>query len=103
MVDIRPFRAIRYTEKAGNLKNLITQPYDKIDPAMQKEYYQLSPYNYCRLILPLEKDKYEAARQRMQKWLSEGALAKEDEPGLFVSRQEFKINGKTCVRTGVKS
>ena len=41
MVDIRPFRAIRYTERAGDPENLITQPYDKIDPAMQKEYYRL--------------------------------------------------------------
>ena len=40
MVDIRPFRAIRYTEKAGDIKNLITQPYDKIDQDMQREYYK---------------------------------------------------------------
>jgi uncharacterized protein (DUF1015 family) len=101
MVDIRPFRAVHYTEKAGDLKNLITQPYDKIDPAMQKEYYHLSPYNYCRLILPLENDKYEVARQRIKEWLNEGALAKDDKPALFVSRQEFKLDGKTCIRTGV--
>jgi uncharacterized protein (DUF1015 family) len=101
MVDIRPFKAIRYTEKAGDLKNLITQPYDKIDPAMQKEYYQLSPYNYCRLILPLENDKYEVSRQRIRQWLSEGVLAKDSEPTVFVSRQEFKLNGQTCVRTGI--
>jgi len=51
MVDIRPFRAIRYTEKAGALKNLITQPYDKINQDMQREYYEKSPYNYCSLKL----------------------------------------------------
>jgi uncharacterized protein (DUF1015 family) len=51
MVDIKPFKAIRYTEKAGSIENLITQPYDKIDQQMQKEYYEKSPYNYCRLIL----------------------------------------------------
>jgi uncharacterized protein (DUF1015 family) len=101
MADIRPFKAIRYTEKAGDLKNLITQPYDKIDPAMQKEYYQLSPYNYCRLILPSENDKYKVSRQRIQKWLSENVLAKDSESTVFVSRQEFKINGQTCVRTGI--
>lgn len=101
MVDIRPFRAIRYTERAGDPANLITQPYDKIDSAMQKEYYGKSPYNYCRLILPIEQNKYEIARNRIQDWLSEGVLAKDDEPAFFVCRQEFRLDGESCVRTGV--
>ena len=53
MVDIRPFKAIRYTEHAGDPATLITQPYDKIDSAMQKDidvkfrkYYTVSKANY---------------------------------------------------------
>jgi uncharacterized protein (DUF1015 family) len=101
LVDIKPFKAIRYTKKAGDPKNLITQPYDKIDPALQREYYEKSAYNYCRLILPIENNKYETAQQRIRKWLSEGILSKDEEPAFFVSRQEFKLNGKTCTRTGL--
>ena len=94
LVDIRPFKAIRYTQKAGDPENLITQPYDKIDPEMQKEYYQKSPYNYCRLILPMEENKYQMAQQRIEQWLKEGILAKETEPVIFVSRQEFTLMEK---------
>jgi uncharacterized protein (DUF1015 family) len=101
LVDIRPFKAIRYTKKAGNPKNLITQPYDKIDPALQRKYYEKSAYNYCRLILPMENNKYETAQQRIRKWLSEDILSKDEEPAVFVSRQEFKLSGKTCTRTGL--
>jgi len=101
LVDIRPFRAIRYTRKAGDPKNLITQPYDKIDFALQREYYKKSAYNYCRLILPMEDNKYEIAQQRIQKWLSEGILSKDEEPAVFVSRQDFKLSGRTCSRTGL--
>ena len=101
MVDIKTFKAIRYTKKAGNPKNLITQPYDKIDPALQREYYEKSAYNYCRLILPMENNKYETAQQRIQKWLSEGILAKDEKPAVFVSKQEFNLSGKTCTRTGL--
>ncbi len=101
MVDIKPFRAIRYTEKAGDPTNLITQPYDKITPALQREYYKKSDYNYCRLILPIENNKYEVAQQRTQKWLIEGILAKDEEPAVFVSKQKFKLNGRTCTRTGL--
>jgi uncharacterized protein (DUF1015 family) len=101
MADIRAFKAIRYTEQAGDPKNLLTQPYDKIDNGMQKKYYEKSAYNYCRLILPMEKNKYETARQRIQEWMSESILAKDEEPAVFVYRQEFELFGRNCIRTGL--
>jgi uncharacterized protein (DUF1015 family) len=101
LVDIRPFKAITYTPKAGDPESLITQPYDKIDAQMQKEYYEKSPYNYCRLILPLESDKYNVANQRIQTWLNEEVMQKESAPTLFISRQEFTLDGKTYQRTGI--
>ncbi len=101
MVDVRPFRVIRYAEKAGNLKNLITQPYDKINQDMQREYYEKSPYNYCRLILPLEENRYETVHQRLYEWLNERVLAKDEEPAVFVCRQEFRLDGQNCCRTGL--
>ena len=101
MVEIRPFRAIRYTEKAGNPENLITQPYDKIDSELQKVYYEKSPYNYCRLILPLEPNKYEIAQQRISEWLKEGIIKKDEQTAIFVSRQQFCLNGKKYERTGI--
>jgi uncharacterized protein (DUF1015 family) len=101
LVDIRPFKAILYTTKAGDPENLITQPYDKIDLQMQKEYYAKSPYNYCRLILPIEENKYQVAKKRIMQWLKEGIIAKETQPAIFVSRQEFTLEGKQYVRTGI--
>jgi len=100
MVEIRPFRAIRYTEKAGNYENLIAQPYDKIDRNMQKEYYRKSDYNYCRLTLPIEENRYETSKQRIRQWISEGILRKDEEPAIFIYRQEFELFGKTYTRTG---
>ncbi|MEM2098240.1 MAG: DUF1015 domain-containing protein [Candidatus Bathyarchaeia archaeon] len=101
MVDIKPFRAIRYTEKAGNIEKLITPPYDKIDATQQKSYYEKSSYNYCRLILPLEEDAYEIANQRIQQWLKEGILKKDDTPAFFVYKQTFMFSGKILNRTGL--
>ena len=101
LVDIRHFKAIRYTTKAGSPEDLITQPYDKIDAEMQKKYYAKSQYNYCRLILPLEKNKYQVANERITQWLKEGIMAKETQPAIFVSRQEFSLDGKKYERTGI--
>jgi uncharacterized protein (DUF1015 family) len=101
LVDVRPFKAITYTSKAGDAEDLITQPYDKIDLQMQKEYYEKSPYNYCRLILPLEGNKYEMSSQRITNWLKEGIMEKETQPAIFVSRQEFSLDGVKYQRTGI--
>jgi uncharacterized protein (DUF1015 family) len=68
---------------------------------MQKEYYQKSPYNFCRLILPIEANRYQIAHQQVERWLKEGVLAKEKDPVIFVSRQEFILNGKKYERTGL--
>jgi uncharacterized protein (DUF1015 family) len=101
MVDVRPFKALTYTPKAGKTENLITQPYDKIDVATQKRYYDLSPYNFCRLILPLEEDKYRVAKERIDMWQREGVMTKEAQPAIYVSRQTFSLEGKRYSRTGL--
>ena len=101
MVDVKGFRAIRYSRLAGDAEALITQPYDKIDAAMQQDYYAKSPYNYCRLILPMEEDRYGAAAQRIQEWLQKGVLIKDSDPSVFVCRQEFQMDDRVCVRTGL--
>jgi len=101
LVDVRSFKAIKYTPKAGNPKTLVTQPYDKIDSEMQREYYERSPYNYCRLILPIETDKYQIAQQRISQWLKDNILEQTAQPAIFVSQQEYNINGKKLTRTGL--
>ena len=53
MASIYPFRAWRYNPSAVRLEDVVTQPYDKISPAMQEAYYQRSPYNLVRIILGL--------------------------------------------------
>ncbi|MXW29926.1 MAG: DUF1015 domain-containing protein, partial [Chloroflexi bacterium] len=37
MVDFRPFRAVRYSEAAGPLDDLICPPYDVISPAAERD------------------------------------------------------------------
>ncbi|OLS29717.1 MAG: hypothetical protein HeimAB125_21580 [Candidatus Heimdallarchaeota archaeon AB_125] len=100
MVDIKPFKAIRYTEKAGDIEKLIVQPYDKIDEEMQNAYYAQSEYNYCRLTLPIEENRYEIAKQRLDQWLAEGILEKDEVPGIYVYFQEYDLFDKKYIRKG---
>jgi uncharacterized protein (DUF1015 family) len=106
---IYPFAPFRYTEKAGLVENLVTQPYDKISPAMQSRYLSLSPYNLVRIILgernPSDSEKenvYTRAAAHLQNWIAGGILARDAEPGVFPYFQEFTVpdTGERLVRKG---
>ncbi len=51
MANIFPFKAFRYNPKKVEPKDVLTQPYDKITPAVQEKYYARSSYNLVRVIL----------------------------------------------------
>ncbi|MDZ4799351.1 MAG: DUF1015 domain-containing protein [Bryobacteraceae bacterium] len=96
MAQISPFQPYRYTESAGRLDDLATQPYDKISPEMQKTYLAKSPYNLVRVILGerLDSDNdadnvYTRAAKHLEEWIGAGVVAKESEPSLYAYFQEF--------------
>jgi uncharacterized protein (DUF1015 family) len=109
LARIYPFQPLRYAPKAGPLGNLVTQPYDKITPAMRGRYLGLSPYNLVRVILgersasDSETDNvYTRAAAHLQEWIATGALERDAEPGVYPYYQEF-INpdsGERLVRKG---
>ena len=52
MPKIYPFKGVHFdTSKAKDLTPLTTQPYDKINPALQDEYYKKHEHNLIRVIL----------------------------------------------------
>lgn len=109
MAQIEPFKAYRYSTEAGPLQNLLTQPYDKISPAMQARYLSLSPYNLVRIILgerfPSDTGQdnvYTRAKDHFQKWIDDGILTPDGQPGLYAYTQEFDVPdaGGKLVRKG---
>jgi uncharacterized protein (DUF1015 family) len=48
----------------------------------------------------MEKDRYRIAEQRIRKWMTKRILDKDEEPAIFIYRQEFKLLGKIYTRTG---
>ncbi|MCX6623576.1 MAG: DUF1015 family protein, partial [Acidobacteria bacterium] len=109
MAKIQPFQPYRYTPEAGDLNNLVTQPYDKISPEMQRRYQALSPYNLVRVILGdrFETDTptdsvYTRAAAHFEAWIAEGILAKDSEPAILAYSQEFTVpdSGQRLTRHG---
>ncbi len=100
MADIIPFRALRYDFSKVSPDEVLTQPYDKINPAMQENYYEASPYNLVRVILgkaqPGDDDRknvYTRAAASLKQWQAEGALQVDSEPSFYVYSQLFKVPG----------
>lgn len=106
MAEIQPFRAYRYDAKRVALKDVLTQPYDKISPQMQEKYYAASPYN----LIPVEKGRvlesdsgdsnvYTRAAQKIQEWIAEKILVQDSAPTIYVYTQEFQVPGTQTRRT----
>ncbi len=101
MAQVYPFRALRYNPMMVRLEDVVTQPYDKITPAMQQAYYQRSPYNLVRIILGLpelfdsavEGDVYTRAARDFATWRRAGILTQENEPCVFAYSQRFTVPG----------
>ncbi len=101
MVEIKPFRALHYSEKIGrDLSKVITQPYDKIDEKMQREYYSRHENNFVKLILPVEKNRYEMASKRLREWTEKGIITRDNTPAIYVYTQEFELRGRKYTRRG---
>jgi uncharacterized protein (DUF1015 family) len=106
MARIYPFRAWRYNPSAVRLADVVTQPYDKISPAMQQAYYQRSPYNLVRIILGLpelfdaEKGEnvYSRAARDFRAWREQGVLIQEHVPCVFAYAQRFRVPGTDIVK-----
>lgn len=101
MPDLRPFRAVRYAERAGDPSDLLAPPYDVIDPEQAERLRERSPFNAVRLVLPQGEDRYERAARRLEDWLEEGLLLRDDEPAVWIYGQAFEREGRKHTRHGV--
>jgi len=100
MADIIPFRALRYDPQQVSVAQAVTQPYDKITPAMQERYYAASPYNLVRIILGRREaadspanNVYTRAAADFRTWRNHGVLRQDSAASLYVYSQRFKAPG----------
>ena len=98
MARVFPFRPYRYAASAGPLHRLVTQPYDKISPAMRERYLSLSPYNLVRIILGerqpadgADDNVYTRAAAHLRDWIGGGILVQDAEPAFYAYFQEFSV------------
>ena len=102
MAEIFPFHAYRYNLERVKLADVVTQPYDKITPAMQERYAALSPNN----LIAVEKGKpspqdsaadnvYTRAEHALERWIRDGVMRRDSRPGIYVYFQDYALPGTT--------
>jgi uncharacterized protein (DUF1015 family) len=86
-VQLWPFRALRPNVAAPRLASLLCPPYDVIDQAQRRQLIEADPDNAVTVILPEpvgDTDRYAAARERLDSWVSSGLFAVDADPALYV-------------------
>ena len=106
MAEVQPFRAYRYNPDVVAYDRVLTQPYDKITPKRQEEYYATDPHN----LIAVEKGRvhatdtpennvYTRAAASLRSWIGEKVVAQDPAPAFYAYSQEFTVPGTTLRRT----
>ncbi|WP_225829191.1 DUF1015 domain-containing protein [Streptomyces naphthomycinicus] len=102
-LELTPFRGLRYDpDRVGSLASVTSPPYDVVvRPDGLHHLQSADPYNIVRLILPqagTPSARTEQAADTLRRWLDEGVLTADPEPGLYVYEQQ---DGDGMLQRGV--
>jgi len=106
MALVQPFRAYRYNGDIVVYDRVLTQPYDKITPKRQEEYYAADPHN----LIAVEKGRvnnedsqannvYTRAAASLRSWIGERVVQQDPVPAFYAYSQEFTVPGTNARRT----
>jgi uncharacterized protein (DUF1015 family) len=106
MAQVYPFRAFRYNPERAPFDRVLTQPYDKISPAMQEKYYAADPHN----LIAVEKGRahpgdttqnnvYTRAGAAIEDWIRNKIIVQDPAPSFYAYTQEYTVPGTEERRT----
>lgn len=100
MAEIKAFKGLRYTEKAGDIANLCCPPYDIISGEEREALIRKNPYNLIRLELPVlggseDLTPYHEAANTLRAWLKDEILKTDEKEGIYIYEMEFSAYGKS--------
>ena len=105
MAQVYPFPAFRYNAAKVSYSRVLTQPYDKISPAMQDKYYAADPHNLITIEkgrtfpgdtpagVPDENNVYTRAAAALQDWIREQIVVQDTRPCFYSYTQEYTVPG----------
>jgi uncharacterized protein (DUF1015 family) len=106
MAQVFPFRAYRFNPSLAPFDRVLTQPYDKISPERQTEYYAMHPQNLIAIekgrVFPDDSPQnnvYTRAAAKVDEWIREHIILQDTAPAFYAYTQEFTVPGASEIRT----
>jgi len=100
MAQVFPFRALRFNPALAPFERVLTQPYDKISPAMQDRYYAADPHNLIRVERGrvgntdnLQNNVYTRAAASLENWIARHIVQQDPAPSFYAYSQEYALPG----------
>jgi uncharacterized protein (DUF1015 family) len=101
MADVRPLRALHYDPARDAIADVVSPPYDVIDPGQRAALKARSEHNVVEIDLPQGDDPYATAARTFAEWRADGTLVRDDEPAFWVLTQDYTgPDGKPYTRSG---
>src|ERR1700730_17163708 len=98
MAQVHPFHAYRYNASRVSYERVLTQPYDKISPAMQEKYYAADEHN----LITNEKGRVSAeeaaqhnvdtrAAEALESWIRDNIVLRDTASSFYAYTQEYTV------------
>ncbi len=103
MAIIKEFKAMMFDgEIVGDLSSVTAPHCHAEEQELIEETYGNHPFNVIRLEHPKgEENKYSEAAESLKNWLNTGIVRMDEEPAVYIYRQEFLLNGKHMKNCGI--
>ncbi len=102
MAEIKAFKALRFTDKAGKINELCCPPYDIISETERQEFLKTNPNNIIRLELPKEgENPYAVASEILNDWRNSGILECDQKDSIYIYGESFEVAGKEYAFKGI--
>ena len=99
MAEIKPFKGLRYTEKAGDISDIACPPYYIFSSEEKIALLEKSPNSLIRLELPViggseDIEQYRSAGETLRAWLRDEILKRDEKDSIYIYEMDFSVQGK---------
>jgi len=101
MAEVKAFRALRFTGRAGDISKNVCPPYDIISEEERLEYIRTSENNIIRLEKPVGDNAYENAKALYLEMSDKGVIDCDEKKGIYVYEEEFDALGNRYKIKGI--
>ena len=101
MAEVKAFKALRFTEKSGDISKNVCPPYDIISEEERLDYIKTSENNIIRLEKPVGDNAYENAKKLYLEMSDKGIIDCDDKKGIYVYEEDFDALGNRYKIKGI--